>query len=158
MSQVVLKAAERKRIECLMLFARQVKSGINANNQLPMRFSRKERKGRIRSFMYAISGIAATVKSERNMRIHLAAAVTVVLLGAWLGLDGREWAEIVICCALVMSLECLNTAVEAVVDLASPNIHPLAKKAKDCAAGAVLVAAIGAAIVGCIIFLPKLYE
>ena len=54
-----------------------------------MRFSRKERKGRIRSFMYAISGIAATVKSERNMRIHLAAAVTVVVLGAWLGLDGR---------------------------------------------------------------------
>ena len=110
----------------------------------------------IRSFIYAISGIAATVKSERNMRIHLAAAVAVVVLGAWLGLDGREWAAIVICCALVMSLECLNTAVEAVVDLSSPNIHPLAKKAKDCAAGAVLVAAIGAAIVGCIIFVPKL--
>ena len=51
--------------------------------------------------MYAISGIAATVKSERNMRIHLAAAVAVVVLGAWLGLDGREWAAIVICCALV---------------------------------------------------------
>ena len=83
----------------------------------------------IRSFIYAISGIAATVKSERNMRIHLAAAVAVVVL---------------------------NTAVEAAVDLASPNIHPLAKKAKDCAAGAVLVAAIGAAIVGCIIFVPKL--
>ena len=77
----------------------------------------------IRSFIYAISGIAATVKSERNMRIHLAAAVAVAVLGAWLGLDGREWAAIVICCALVMSLECLNTAVEAVVDLASPNIH-----------------------------------
>ena len=110
----------------------------------------------IRSFIYAISGIAATVKSERNMRIHLAAAIAVVVLGAWLGLDGREWAAIVICCALVMSLECLNTAVEAAVDLASPNTHPLAKKAKDCAAGAVLVAAIGAAIVGCIIFVPKL--
>ena len=110
----------------------------------------------IRSFICAILGIAATVKSERNMRIHLAAAVAVVVLGAWLGLDGREWAAIVICCALVMSLECLNTAVEAAVDLASPNIHPLAKKAKDCAAGAVLVAAIGAAIVGCIIFVPKL--
>jgi diacylglycerol kinase len=110
----------------------------------------------IRSFIYAISGIAATVKSERNMRIHLAAAVAVVVLGAWLGLDGREWAAIVICCALVMSLECLNTAVEAAVDLASPNIHPLAKKVKDCAAGAVFVAAIGAAIVGCIIFVPKL--
>ena len=90
------------------------------------------------------------------MRIHLAAAVAVVVFGVWLGLDGREWAAIVICCAFVMSLECLNTAVEAAVDLASPNIHPLTKKAKDCAAGAVLVAAIGAAIIGCIIFVPKL--
>ena len=110
----------------------------------------------IRSFIYAISGIAATVKSERNMRIHLAAAVAVVVFGVWLGLDGREWAAIVICCALVMSLECLNTAVEAAVDLSSPNIHPLAKKAKDCAAGAVLLAALGAAAVGGVVFLPKL--
>ena len=110
----------------------------------------------IRSFIYAISGIAATVKSERNMRIHLAAAIAVAVLGAWLGLGGREWAAIVICCAFVMSLECLNTAVEAAVDLASPNIHPLAKKSKDCAASAVLVAAIDAAIIGCIIFVPKL--
>ena len=88
----------------------------------------------IRSFIHAISGIAATVKSERNMRIHLAAAVAVVVLGAWLGLDGREWAAIVICCALVMSLECLNTAVEAAVDLASPggrscfSEHPSARE------------------------------
>ena len=110
----------------------------------------------MKSFAYALIGIGSAVKSERNMRIHLVAAIAAVLLGAWLGLDGREWASIVICCALVMSLECLNTAVEAVVDLASPDIHPLAKKAKDCAAGAVLLAAIGAAIVGCIIFVPKL--
>ena len=110
----------------------------------------------MKSFAYALIGIGSAVKSERNMRIHLVAAIAAVLLGAWLGLDGREWAAIVICCALVMSLECLNTAVEAVVDLASPDIHPLAKKAKDCAAGAVLLAAIGAAIVGCIIFVPKL--
>ena len=109
----------------------------------------------MKSFAYALIGIGSAVKSERNMRIHLVAAIAAVLLGAWLGLDGREWAAIVICCALVMSLECLNTAVEAVVDLASPDIHPLAKKAKDCAAGAVLLAAIGAAIVGCIIFVPR---
>lgn len=109
-----------------------------------------------RSFINAISGIVATVKGERNMRIHFAFAVAVVALGVWFGLEGSEWVAIVICCALVMSLECLNTAIEAVVDLASPNIHPLAKKAKDCAAAAVLVAAIGATIVGCIIFVPKL--
>ena len=106
-------------------------------------------------FLYAIVGVVAAVKGERNMRIHLVAAVAAVSLGAWLGLSACEWAAVVVCCALVMSLECLNTAVEAAVDLASPEIHPLAKKAKDCAAGAVLIAAIGSAAVGCIIFAPK---
>ncbi|MCR5414976.1 MAG: diacylglycerol kinase family protein [Kiritimatiellae bacterium] len=110
----------------------------------------------MKSFLHAFSGIVAAVRGERNMRIHVAAALAAIVLGAWLGLDGREWAEVVICIALVMSLECLNTAVESVVDLASPGLHPLAKKAKDCAAGAVLVAAIGAAVVGCIVFGPKL--
>ena len=110
----------------------------------------------IKPFLYAIAGVVAAVKGERNMRIHVVAAVAAISLGAWLGLSLCEWAVIILCIALVMSLECLNTAVEAAVDLASPNIHPLAKKAKDCAAGAVLVAAIGAAIIGCIIFVPKL--
>ena len=110
----------------------------------------------MKPFLYAIAGVIAAVKGERNMRIHLLAAVAAVSLGAWLGLSACEWVAVVICCALVMSLECLNTAIEAAVDLASPEIHPLAKKAKDCAAGAVLIAAIGSAIVGCIIFVPKL--
>ena len=110
----------------------------------------------VKSFINAGYGIIAAVKGERNMRIHLAAAVAATLLGVWLGLDGREWALVIVCCVLVMSLECLNTAVEAAVDLASPDVHPLAKKAKDCAAGAVLIAAIGSSVVGCIIFAPKL--
>ena len=110
----------------------------------------------MKSFVYAFAGIASAVRGERNMRIHLLAAVAAVSLGAWLGISACEWAAVVICCALVMSLECLNTAIEAAVDLASPDIHPLAKKAKDCAAGAVLIAAIGSAVVGCIVFAPKL--
>ena len=110
----------------------------------------------MKSFVYAFAGIASAVCGERNMRIHLVAAFAAVSLGTWLGLSAGEWVAVVICCALVMSLECLNTAIEAAVDLASPEIHPLAKKAKDCAAGAVLIAAIGSAIVGCIIFAPKL--
>lgn len=110
----------------------------------------------MKSFVYAFAGIASAVCGERNMRIHLVAAFAAVSLGTWLGLSACEWVAVVICCALVMSLECLNTAIEAAVDLASPEIHPLAKKAKDCAAGAVLIAAIGSAIVGCIIFVPKL--
>ena len=109
------------------------------------------------SFLHALSGIAVAAKGERNMRIHLFAAAVAIALGAWLGLDKGEWVAIVLCCAIVISLECMNTAVEAAVDLASPEIHPLAKKAKDCAAGAVLVSAVGAAVVGCIIFAPKLH-
>ena len=109
-----------------------------------------------KSFLHALAGIAAAVKGERNMRIHLVAAVAAISVGAWLGLSVCEWATIMLCIALVVSLECANTAIEAAVDLASPDIHPLAKKAKDCAAGAVLLAAMGAAIVGCIIFVPKL--
>ena len=112
--------------------------------------------GMTKSFLYAVAGVFAAVKSERNMRWHLLSAVAAVALGVWLGLSVCEWAAVVICCSLVLSVECLNTAIEAAVDLASPEIHPLAKKAKDCAAGAVLLAAIGSAVVGCIIFMPKL--
>lgn len=107
------------------------------------------------SFLHALSGVAAAVKGERNMRIHLIAVAVVVALGAWFGLARSEWVAIILCCAIVISLECMNTAVEAAVDLVSPEIRPLAKKAKDCAAGAVLVSAIGAAVVGSIIFAPK---
>ena len=110
----------------------------------------------IKPFRYAIAGVVAAVKGERNMRIHVVAAIAAISLGAWLGLLAYEWAIIIICIALVMSLECLNTAIEAAVDLASPELHPLAKKAKDCAAGAVLLVAIGSAAVGCVIFVPKL--
>lgn len=110
----------------------------------------------IKTFLYAIAGVVAAVKGERNMRIHVVAAVAAISLGAWLGLSLCEWAVIILCIALVMSLECANTAIEAAVDLASPDIHPLAKKAKDCAAGAVLLASIGSAVVGCVIFVPKL--
>ena len=109
------------------------------------------------SFLHAMSGIASAAKGERNMRIHLFAAAVAIALGAWLGLDKGEWVAIVLCCAIVISLECMNTAVEAAVDLASSEIHPFAKKAKDCAAGAVLVSAVGAAVVGSIIFAPKLH-
>ena len=108
------------------------------------------------SFRHALSGVVAAVKGERNLRIHLLFALAAVALGAWLGIDRGEWAAVVFCCALVISLECMNTAVESVVDLASPDVHPLAKRAKDCAAGAVLVSAVGAAVVGCVIFLPRL--
>ena len=90
------------------------------------------------------------------MQIHCVATVVVVLAGIWLGLSRTEWCICQILFGLILGLELVNTAVEAVVDLASEDYHPLAKKAKDTAAGAVLIAAIAAAVIGVIIFGPKL--
>ncbi len=109
-----------------------------------------------KSFGYAFSGILETVRRERNMKIHCAAGALVILFGFFLRISLIQWCICLGLCALVMSLELVNTALEAVVDLACQEVHPLAKKAKDAAAGAVLTAAIFAAIVGCLIFLPKL--
>ena len=86
------------------------------------------------------------------MQIHCVATVVVVLAGIWLGLSRTEWCICLILFGLILGLELVNTAVEAVVDLASEDYHPLAKKAKDTAAGAVLIAAIAAAVIGVIIF------
>ena len=90
------------------------------------------------------------------MKIHCAAAVLVVIAGAVLGISTTEWCICFLLFGLIMSLELVNTAVEAVVDLVTEEKKPLAKLAKDTAAGAVLIAAIMAAVTGVIIFLPKL--
>ena len=105
------------------------------------------------SFGYAFEGIWTGICKERNMKIHCAAGALVILFGFFLRISLIQWCICLGLCALVMSLELVNTALEAVVDLACQEVHPLAKKA---AAGAVLTAAIFAAIVGCLIFLPKL--
>lgn len=107
-------------------------------------------------FRAAFAGLSAAFRTERNLRIHAAAGLAAVALGAWLGLARWEWVAVVFCLALVPAMECANTAIEAAVDVASPVRHPLAKRAKDCAAAAVLLATIGAAAVGALVFLPKL--
>lgn len=107
------------------------------------------------SFRCAWEGIAACVRRERNMKIHLCAAGAVTLAGFVFRISPGEWLVCLILFALVMGAELTNTAVEAVVDLACPYEDPKAKLAKDAAAGAVLVCAIFAAIAGLIIFLPK---
>lgn len=111
-----------------------------------------------KSFGYAFEGIFTCIRQERNMKIHCCAAVVVVVLGLLLGLSATEWCICLVLFGLVMALELVNTAVEAVVDLVTKERKPLAKVAKDTAAGAVLIAAIMAAIAGCIIFLPKIVE
>ena len=111
-----------------------------------------------RSFGYAFQGIFTCVRKERNMKIHCVAAVLVVIAGVILKISAIEWCICMVLFGLVMSLEHVNTAVEAVVDMVTEEYHPLAKVAKDTAAGAVLIAAIMAAIAGCIIFLPKIAQ
>lgn len=110
---------------------------------------------RLDAFGHAGRGIVVLL-GEAHGRIHAAATVAVILLGLWLGISATDWALLVICIALVLAAEAINTAVERVVDLVSPQWHPLARDAKDLAAGGVLIAAIGAAVVGVIVFLPYL--
>lgn len=110
----------------------------------------------VKSFQYAFHGIKVLFSTQPNARVHLLAALAAVFAGCLLSLERTEWVAVVICIVLVISLEAVNTAIETLTDLVSPEWHHLASRAKDLAAGAVLIAAIGAAIVGCIVFLPKI--
>lgn len=111
-----------------------------------------------KSFGYAFEGIFAGIRKERNMKIHCTAAVLVVCAGLVFQISLVKWCLCLILFGLVMALELVNTAVEAVVDLVTDEYKPLAKLAKDTAAGAVLIAAIMAAITGCLIFIPEIME
>ena len=109
-----------------------------------------------RAFSCAGEGIAYTTRTQRNMKIHFAVGAAAVILGVALAIDPPSWAAIAICIAVVLAAECLNTALESVVDLVSPGYAELAKHAKDCAAGAVLVCAFGAVAVAAAVFVPRL--
>ena len=108
--------------------------------------------GLLRSFGYAFAGIGALLRRQRNAQIHLFLTV-LACGGAWFWhLSRVEWLILVVTIAMVFGMEAINTAVESVVDLASPQFHPLAKQAKDVAAGAVLLTAIGALVVAFLLF------
>jgi diacylglycerol kinase (ATP) len=109
-----------------------------------------------RSFYFAFQGMAHLFRTQRNARIEAGLGIGACILGAWLRITRVEWCIVVLTIACVLILEGLNTAIEAIVDLASPNFHPLAKTAKDVAAATVLIAAIASVIIGCIIFGPRL--
>jgi undecaprenol kinase len=112
---------------------------------------------RVTSFKNAFEGLAAAVKLETNIKIHLFLAFLVVILAILLQISLSDWVKVIILIGLVISLELTNTAIEAVVDAFTSQHHEGAKLAKDISAGAVLVAAITAAIAGILIFLPYLY-
>ena len=115
-----------------------------------------KRKHIINSFKYAFSGIYAAFKKERNLKIHFIIMILVVIAGIILKISAFEWIICIILFGLVISLELINTAIETTVDIAMPEINEKAKIAKDVAAGAVLVVAISAVIIGLIIFVPKI--
>ena len=108
------------------------------------------------AFKCAAAGIAHACKTQRNFKIELGFAIAAIGLGAAFSIDGPQWAVIAVCIGVVLAGECVNTAIEAIVDLVSPEYHELAKHAKDCAAGAVLVMSFAALFVAAFIFLPHI--
>jgi diacylglycerol kinase len=108
------------------------------------------------SFRFAFEGIAHAFRTQRNFRIHSAITAAVVIAGLALGLAAEQWAILALAIGLVFQAELINTAIEAITDRASPELHPLAKAAKDCAAAGVLVTAATAVIVGLLVLGPPL--
>lgn len=113
---------------------------------------------RIVSFCNAFAGFWYVVRTQKNAWIHLLATILVILISFWLWIEPVQWALIFICIGLVWFAEFINTALEAVVDLASPQKHPLAKVGKDVGAAAVLIAAIASTIIGVLVLGPPLIE
>ena len=108
------------------------------------------------SFKYAIEGIWTSFKTERNMKIHIFIMILVIIAGIILKINKSEWIICIILFAIVIGSELFNTSIETIVDMVMPEKNEKAKIAKDVSAGAVLVVAIGAAIIGLVIFVPRI--
>lgn len=114
--------------------------------------SNREHPTFIRSFGYAIEGFRTAVATERNIKVQLLVGVLAVVAGVVLGIDALSWVLVLLCIGLVLFAELVNTSIEAIVDLATQDLHPLAKRAKDIAAASVFTLSITAAVVGIIVF------
>lgn len=123
--------------------------GLNDNHPF-------NKKRLLSSFRFALQGLSAVIKKEKNVKIHLLAAVIVVIASFLLRISALEWMFILFCIFGMLSLELINSALEKTVDLVTEDFHPLAKYAKDVSAAAVLLYALMTVIIGCVIFLPKL--
>lgn len=110
----------------------------------------------LQSFMFAIEGIRTAIRDERNMRIHLAFSVLVIGCALIFSLSAWEWVVVIMAIGGMLALELVNTAIERIVDLVTEEYHPLAKQAKDLAAGAVFIYAIVSVVIGIMIFLPHI--
>lgn len=111
----------------------------------------------VRSFGYALRGMAI-ISRDRMFRCQLVAAIVVIALAGWLGATPAEWSILALTIGGVLALEAINSAIETCVDLAMPELHPLAARAKDVAAGAVLIASIAAVVIGICLLGPKLWR
>lgn len=116
----------------------------------------KDKKRLVNSFKYAFEGIITGIKEEKNMKIHIVIMILVIIMGIVLNISKAEWIICIVLFAFVISLELVNTAIENTVDLITQEKNSKAKIAKDVAAGAVLLSAISSAIIGLIIFIPKI--
>ena len=124
-------------------------------NDKPKRFSWRDRR---KSFVYAFQGIKHVLRTQHNAWLHGIATTVVLLMGFGFRITATEWCCLMICLTVVWTAEALNTALELLTDLVSPEFHPLAGQSKDVAAGAVLIAALGAGLVGTIVFVPYLMK
>lgn len=120
--------------------------------------SQSELRNRAKSFQYALEGSWYVLRTQKNTWIHAVASLAVVALGLWLGLLRTDWAIIIITMTTVWMAEFVNTALEAIVDMTTPEEHPLAKVAKDVSAAAVLLGACAAVLVGILILGPPLWQ
>ncbi len=123
------------------------------------KFSEKKRfsiVARAKSFTHAFRGVGIVFRTQHNAWVHLFVALVVILLGFWLKISHVEWMILILAIGSVLVAEAFNTAIEIDIDLTSPDHHPYARDTKDVSAGAVLISAVIAIIVGLIIFLPKI--
>lgn len=115
-------------------------------------------RSRIRSFGHAFRGWWYVLRTQRNAWIHTVIAALVFIVAFWLQIGGRDWAAIILATTMVFAAEFMNTAIEVVVDLASPQMHPLAKISKDVGAASVLLTALAAVAVGLLVLGPPLWS
>lgn len=143
----------KRREKGLWAWARDLSADLAVN---PDQYSHAVSAGRWASFRYALSGWLYMLRYQKNTRIQAVATLAVVLLGLWLGIAPGEWAIIILTVSVVWMAEFINAAIEAAVNVASPEFHPMAKVGKDVAAAAVLLGAVSSALIGLLIFGPPL--
>ena len=115
-------------------------------------------KARLKSFTFAFQGWGYVLRNEQNTWIHALVTIIIIPLAFWLHLPARDWAVLLLTIAVVWMAEFFNTAIESIVDLVSPEEHPLAKTSKDVSAAAVLIAALTSVLIGLLILGPPLWE